>query len=269
LLFISIFFWNFYVIFFLSAKSAFFFWFLNVLATFVWVRFLSCYVYVGTLFLVLFLRVVKCRFGKREKKSLHKTCKKVKKLLFFVVMLFLSRIVRGLSQSTFWLGYSYRSEILRGHMNPWEGLAIKFWVGWHLLSYLSGLFSASFLAFSHFEGQPGPPSFDKKCAWMSSIDWYLNWPYCTFISWDKVHKLALCDFDVTGCFSNFSNFHKLFNSIFWGHEKNSRLSLPITWNVLNAFKVVITTGQSSVTSGGASSHILFIIFKCCSSSEAC
>jgi hypothetical protein len=33
---------------------------------------------------------------------------------------------------------------------------------------------------------------------MSSIDWYLNWPHLTFISWDKVHLLVLGDLGIEG-----------------------------------------------------------------------
>ncbi len=28
--------------------------------------------------------------------------------------------------------------------------------------------------------------------WIFSIDWYLNWPHWTFISWDMVHERVLC-----------------------------------------------------------------------------
>jgi hypothetical protein len=30
------------------------------------------------------------------------------------------------------------------------------------------------------------------CIWMRSIDWYLNWPYWTFISWDMPDWQVLC-----------------------------------------------------------------------------
>ncbi len=44
------------------------------------------------------------------------------------------------------------------------------------------------------------------CVWMRSIEWYFNWPYSTFISWDTVHLLVLYHVGMevfnrnTGCF---------------------------------------------------------------------
>ncbi len=32
---------------------------------------------------------------------------------------------------------------------------------------------------------------NRWCAWIFSIDWYLNWPHSNFIPWDLVHEQVL------------------------------------------------------------------------------
>ncbi len=114
------------------------------------------------------------------------------------------------------LGKSYRSEILLGCMDPWWGLVIQFLRsgGTSYPTYLDPLVPL-FGIFSLW--RPVTPvkiychvrKLDKLFAWMSSIDWYLNWPYATFISWDMVHWLVICHVNMIGCF-DFWNFFLLF-----------------------------------------------------------
>ncbi len=50
-----------------------------------------------------------------------------------------------------------------------------------------------------------PEKINMLCVWMRYIDWYLNWPGRTFISWDMIYLLVPCDVDMVHFFE-FQNF---------------------------------------------------------------
>ncbi len=86
-------------------------------------------------------------------------------------------------------------EVVLGHLSF---LKVNFGVRSHIPPHLSRPSSASFWPLSHFEGQPRPLKINGDLTnsysyfvWIFSIDWYLNWPHWTFISWDMLHERIL------------------------------------------------------------------------------
>ncbi len=54
---------------------------------------------------------------------------------------------------------------------------------------------------------------NRILVWIFSIDWYLNWPHWTFLSWDVVHWHELGGVHMRGGWKKF--FFKIFFFAFW------------------------------------------------------
>ncbi len=81
--------------------------------------------------------------------------------------------------------------------------------------------------------------------WMFSIDWYLNWPHSTFISWNMVHKRVLGGVHMGGNFFLIAMFKTKFCFLGKSHKQGAPHFYPHLTLFLTFYRLVFF-GQISL-----------------------